>query len=61
MMKLFTAIRLDEGDFAECVKQIILAYSEEEALELASRDYGVWEVIEEDMSIPRVLMQRILY
>lgn len=60
-MKLFIATRLDKGDFTECVKQIIAAYSKEEALELASRDYGVWEVNEVDISTPRVLMQRILY
>lgn len=61
MMKLFIATRLDKGNFIECVKQVILARSKEEALELASIDYGVWEVNEVDMSTPRVIMQRILY
>ncbi len=59
MMKLFIATRLDKVNWDECVEQTIAAYSKEEALELASIEYGVWEVNEVDLSISQVLTQHI--
>ena len=59
MMKLFIATRLDKVDWDECVEQTIAAHSKEEALELASREYGLWEVNEVDLSISQVLTQHI--
>lgn len=55
-MKLFIATRLDldKVNWDECVVQTIAAHSKEEALELASREYGVWEVNEVDFSISQL-------
>lgn len=61
MIKLFIATRLDldKVNWDECIVQTIAARSKEEALELASVEYGVWEVNEVDFSIAQVLTQLI--
>ena len=56
-MKLFIATRADKINWDECVEQTIAAHSIEEAIELACREFGVWEINEVDMSIAQVLTQ----
>ena len=57
MIKVFIATRVDKVDWDECVEQTILAYSEEEALVLANKEYGEWKVEEVEDLAPKVLTQ----
>ena len=59
IMKLFIATRVDKVDWYECMEQIIIAHSTDEAMELARNEFGVWSLHEVDMTIPQVVTQRI--
>ena len=61
-MRLFIVKRNDTTDYDECIEQTILATSEKEALDLASREYGSWYIFEEvAMSKSRVLTQHYIW
>lgn len=60
MLKVFIATRVDEVNWDECREQSILAYSKEQALELARKEYGEWEVEEVELT-PRVLTQSFVW
>lgn len=57
MIKVFIATRVDKVDWDECVEQTIIAYSKEEALSLANKEYGKWKVEEVEDLTPKVLTQ----
>lgn len=60
-IRIFIATRVDRPDWDECEEQTILAYSKEEALELAEYEYGEWKVEEIENLTPQVLTQSFIW
>ena len=60
-IKVFIAKRIDKLNWDGCREQTILAYSKEEALELANKEYGSWQVQEITDLAPQTLTQSFIW
>lgn len=62
MLNVYVVKRIDEEDYDECTEQTIVAIDEKRALELASQQYGQWEISQKvDLTKEGVLTQHYLY
>ncbi|MCW6111910.1 hypothetical protein [Clostridium sporogenes] len=56
MLNVYVVERTDETDWDEYIEQTIVAETKERAIELASKEYGVWDITKKvDLNIEQVL------
>lgn len=61
MLNVYVVERTDETDWEECIEQTIVAETKERAIELASKEYGVWDITKKvDLNIEQVLTKDFL-
>ncbi|BAO04738.1 uncharacterized protein CBO05P1_019 [Clostridium botulinum B str. Osaka05] len=60
MLNVYVLARQDDWNYDECVEQTIVAKSEERAIELANKEYGVWGIIKKvDLDVEQVLTKDV--
>lgn len=61
-MKVYIVKRTDDYGYDECTEQTIVAENADRALELAEKEYGVWEIKEKvDLDKEQILTQHFLW
>ncbi|MCS6103456.1 hypothetical protein DWV13_01880 [Clostridium botulinum] len=61
MLNVYILERKDEYDYDQCIEQTIVAKTEERAIELADKEYGIWEVTKiVDLNLEQVLTKETI-
>lgn len=56
MLNVYIVEREDDWDYDQCIEQTIVAPTEERAIKLANKEYGIWKVTRVvDLNIEQVL------